>query len=221
MPATRLSQVPVSLSRYDVVGTDGAVTMFVRHVGLASREMGGIRHGDRVAVDHMGPPPQCSEETEAHVVGTAHLTFDEFKAIENFINEHLGEHQSQKKNVDPYRRFVIVPHAKPLKDNGVTVCMRFSCAGFVIEAYREAGIVMLDTDQLPTVTRGTLVEVYEFLKLDSWPGINAEYEFGLDDNADSWMVVLPGYVLHALNRQAGAIRSRPYTAQDGDHLFPR
>ncbi len=223
MPATRLQDKVESLSRYDVVGQDGAVPMFVCHVGLASSERSEVRAGNGVAVDHMGPPLERDAEILAHVVGTASLTYGQVNQIKNFVNGHLGERRAQE--IDPLRRFVIRPHAEPFRDNnGVTVCMRFSCAGFVIQAYRDAGIDLLDTNEesLLPVKRETLGTVYPLVLRSSWAALNRKYEWGLDENdEESWPVVLPGYVLHALNRKVAEIRDGAYKARFGDEVFPR
>jgi len=197
--------------------------MFVRHVGLASKEIEEVRNGDTVAVDHM-VPPLAGEDfgIVTNLVGTARLTIDEIGQIKRFRDEHLSEHEAQK-HLD-LRRFVIRPHAKPLEDNGKAVCMRFSCVGFVIEAYRDAGIILLDTDEasLPSVTRETIGKAYPLVLRPFWAELNRENEWGLDDSDDgSWPVVLPGYLFHALNRDEAEIRGGAYKAQPGDELFPR
>lgn len=222
MSATRLQGQIGSLSRFDVVGEDGASPMFVRHVGLASRETREVRPGDEVPVDHMGPPLKRDHAIVANVVGTANLTNGQVKQIEVFLNAHANEHKAQE--ALEWKRFVIRPHVKPFEENGKTVCMRFSCVGLVIEAYREAGIDLIDTDEerLPSVSRETLGKVYEVVLRESWADLNDKFEWGLDENEEEcWPVVLPGYVFHALNRDATKIREEAYKARSGDGVFPR
>ena len=222
-----------SLSRYDVVGEDGAVPMCVRHVGLASNDGSDVRKGDDVAVHHMGPPPARDGTVSVDVVGTATLTVDNVNDIKTYVDEHLGECGSQERlqKIDPRRTYVIRPYSKPLKGkNGTTVCMRFSCAGFILEAYRIAGIILLDTDEenLPPVERSTLEKIYPELSESWFVEWNREYEWGLNENEaneegkePSWPVVLPGYIFHALNRDVTEIRREVYKARLGDEAFPR
>ncbi len=227
MPANRLLNQVESLSIYDVVGQDGAVPLCVRHVGLASDDGSDVRKGDDVAVHHMGPPLQRDATISVDVVGTAALTVDNVNDIKTYVDEHLGERGSQERlqKIDPRRSYVIRPHSKPLEGkNGTTVCMRFSCARFILEAYRIAGIILLDTDEesLPPVKRSTLEKIYPELSESWFAEWNTEYEWGLDENEEeSWPVVLPAYVFHALNRNVAEIRDGAYKARLGDEVFPR
>ncbi|MCI0439870.1 MAG: hypothetical protein L0177_12170 [Chloroflexi bacterium] len=196
MPARRLQALPAALSRFDAVGEDGAKKNFVRHVGLSSGIVPNVHDGDEIAVDHMGPPLRTARGMTANVIGTAELSYEEIKQIGIYIRTHLNEHQAHK--LRGASGYVVVPHVKPYKDSsGVTVFVRFSCAGFAIEAYRYAGIDILDTSCLPELDRLTIAEAYpEVLKAD-WMERNREYDLGLSEEGPS-PVVLPGYVFHAL-----------------------
>ena len=93
----------------------------------------------------------------ADVVGSAALTDDEAQKIK------LHRSSPKRASVVPaIRRTELItvaanvlrlrPHAKPFyEEDGRYARMRFSCAGFVLEAYKKARIKLLDPNALPTV----------------------------------------------------------------------
>lgn len=89
MPAVRLSRGGTSIARSDVVGCDAATSAhFIRHIALSTSETEGLRPGDSVQVNHMGPPLERNGLLAVHVHGTAELDDDELRQIELFIDEH-------------------------------------------------------------------------------------------------------------------------------------
>lgn len=141
--------------------------------------------------------------------------------IEDFLNRHLLEVQAEAAR-DPRSCYVLCPHVAPVVgDDGEVIYVRFNCAGFVVEAYKEAGIELVDTDALPGIERARLGEAYSFVRSPRFDERNRRYDWGLDDREDRWPVLMPGYVLHAFDRTCEEIRHAPYTPQLGDELFPR
>lgn len=113
-------------------------------------------------------------------------------------------------------QYIIDP---PYKDEcdpntGVRRYRRYSCAGFVIDGYRQVNIelLQLDASSLPEVDRQTIESAYA--------GVSRELldQFGLHGDGP-WRIILAGYVLHALDRSTDDIHKQPYKAQSGDESF--
>ncbi len=166
----------------------------------------------------MRPPLERAGESHANCIGSASLTADEQLQIGLFSNEVESEyHAAQVRDVQQY---VISPHADEIRrEDHTVVCRRFSCAGFVIEAYREARIDMLETghDDLPLVSLDTLKTQYPVFArhLDH---VRLREQIGIPGDGPS-PVVLAGYVVNALDRPETVIRSTPYRAIAGDEFF--
>jgi hypothetical protein len=95
--------------------------------------------------------------------------------------------------------------------------MRFSCAGFVAEAYERARIRLVREDRLPKVDLDLIKAAYP--DFASWLDRSEFREsLGLEGDGD-WPVLLCGYLFHAVNREADIIRREPYTPKPGDEVF--
>lgn len=226
MPSQRLANDRTKVSRFDVIGADSDAGSFVGHAGLAASDADEAEQGDSIAVYHMKPPLDDKKSISIHVLGSASLTDDESKMIELFCTEHFSEHKAQ--DIRGLKGYIVQPHAADLKEaDGTTVCRRFSCAGYVVDAYRDAGIDMLDTDpaNLPQVNMATLDRAYPFVpRLRNNPQLLHRSGSSLDELGVSgqgpWPIVLPGYLFHALDRDAVAIRTNPYSPVEDDKEFP-
>jgi hypothetical protein len=225
MTAERLTAQPTPVTQYDVVGRDSEhQATFVSHLGLALDAQATITVGAELNVAEMRPPlTEAGDTWPIAIVGTVPLTNDERNQIRVFLDERAGEYGSKNRNsnapVAAPRQYTIHPHVRrPTADCSYH---RYSCVGLVIEAYREAGVDLLLTDDqhLPRVTLALLRWAYADLgrRLDD-PRTRARYGLAGDG---PWPVVLPGYVLHALARDETEIRKAPYPPQAGDELFPR
>lgn len=213
MPAQRLTDDSISISKSDIVGCDAdGESGFVRHVALSDNDQTGIKSDDTVTVNHMGPPLELNAEFQIHVHGCLKLTDDELKKIELFIDEYTEEQkaQSQRSMCDDY---IIMPHTALSPDKSFR---RFSCVGYVIEAYREAGIEILKRDTPPKVELSTLKIPYPILEKMKR---KTKERFGLKGDGP-WPVLLPGYVFHSLKRTPEEICKTPYEPQIGDEFFP-
>lgn len=222
MPAQRLNHQPTTIRRFDVIGQDSeGVAHFVRHLGLSSerREQFGPR--ETISLTHMGPPLQNeSPGGLVHVIGTVPLTADEIQQINVFVDELLSEYEAH--NARNQSQYIIRPHVWPERESdGTVLFLRFNCAGFVIEAYSEAGITLVLTrdDEIPVVDLDTLVNAYpDWTRALQNPKIRNRYNLPGDG---PWPVMLPGYVLNALERPEGEIRAGiPYRAASGDEYYP-
>lgn len=227
MPSHRVNTSEVSLSRFDVVGTDGEPTQFVSHAGLA--ESAGTQNTDAVKVLDMGPPlhgPQGPGQMQVSAVGCAELTDDEERKIEIFVQRHANEHAIFQ-HLSPRQVlaaapaiYSIHPHALPLLEtDGRYTRTRFSCAGFVFEAYKAARIVLLELNALPMVKMAFIRTAYpDHFRLVERGRLSLE-DLGLRDS-EPWPVLLCGYLFHALNRDADVIRQQSYVPGAKDQFFP-
>ncbi len=226
MPSYRVALGSVTLAMFDVVGRDGDEPAFIGHAGLA--DSAGSHNAAKISVLDMGPPLH-GQGTPGHmsadVVGSATLTDDEVKKITNFINRHASEHRSflefsrtELINAAP-KMYIVRPHAKPFdEEDGRYARMRFSCAGFVLEAYRKARIRFLDSKALPSVEMDDIRLCYPLeIRLMEDGKVTPE-DLGLEGDGP-WPVLLCGYLFHALNRDAGTVRSEQYVPTIADRHF--
>ncbi len=207
------------MASHDVIAQDGDSPHFIRHVGLASKP--GTHKRDEVEVAHMGPPLLSIASMTADAVGNARLTDGEIRKIKDYIDRHDSEHQAvtrvSRANIS--QMYCIVPHVIPFREeDGRYVRMRFSCAGFVFEAYRRARIRLLEESQLPLITLDQIKQAYpDSAKILDVPKFREA--MGLMGSGP-WPVMLCGYLLHSLNRDEALIRAHPHLAGSGEENFP-
>lgn len=220
MPSQRLNGSYVTPKLFDVLGQDCAPG-FIGHTGLAAQE--GRQNRSAVEVFHMGPPLEMDGQMKADAYGGADLDHDKRRKIQIFIDRHAGEHAATKKLSAVNWRllaafYCIHPHTTPyLEEDGRYTRTRFSCAGFVVEAYRKARIVLIDESKIPCISLDRMKESYPRLaRLLDMPAFRAS--MGLDD-AHEWPVMLCGYLFHALNRDATEIRNIPYVPCAEDRYY--
>lgn len=229
MPSSRVADSDqFAVLRLEVIGQDSEdLLYFVRHCGLATETY--TQRVEQVAVFDMGPPmhtPSSPGQMRVDVLGSAKLTDDECRKIENFIARHAGEHRSLELlkgrsllgNVA--RMYCILPHSEPLLEEDCRYARtRFSCAGFVLEAYRFARISLVDLDSLPEVSWETVSAAYpDAANLIQRGRIDGE-SLGLIGEG-KWPVLLCGYLFHSLNRDAASIRREPIRPTIDQATFP-
>lgn len=228
MAGFRVEQGTVSLKTYDVVGSDGERPRFICHVGLAESEA--VCESTAVPVLDMSPPLHAHGRAisiAAHAVGRAELSDDEVQKIRTFVDQHASEHLALMSlgTTAVLRRaaemYCVHPHAAPFtEEDGRYARMRFSCAGFVFEAYKFARIVLVDLETMPLVDLQLIESAYptQFRWLQS--GRITLDSLGLHGTGP-WPVLLCGYLFHSLDRQPESIRSDAYGPLPGDELFTR
>jgi len=223
MPASTLHNGPKNARRYDVIGVYSEPSeSFVRHVGLYSPEGGTLSYDEEVDVTHMGPPLKRSGKATAHVIGTVPLTNEEVKEIGSWIEEVDDEYR-RVGVAKPEQQYCIHPPWRDEvdKNTGARRYRRYSCAGFVLCAYGEVRIRLLDVEQpdLPDVEEQTVLNAYPRL----YPLLRGHPDrldgLGLE-GTPPWRIVLAGYLFHALNRPTDQIRGGPYRVRPGDETFP-
>jgi len=192
MPTERLDNAAhTEIPRYSVCAIEDEKTRFLKHVGLSSGDQYAKR-GDCILWTHMQPPFRSGKKDRhgvpTHLVAYFSLTQDQISIIDQFIE--IYDEEVKPYYCDISKQYVIHPAKKePTKDNP---CRRFSCAGFVLEAYLIAGIILLgNPDSLPKVND-------EFIMFHYETGRDRFSEFGLEGDGP-WPVLLPGYVFHAFS----------------------
>jgi hypothetical protein len=226
VPSYRVVGPTLSLSIFDVVGQDGDEPDFIGHTGLA--ESASTEQVANVPVLDMGPPLHGQggpAHVTANVVGRAILNDDEVRKIKTFVDRHANEHlvflqlsTRQLLNAAPHM-YCIHPHESPLhEDDGRYSRTRFSCAGFVFEAYKKARITFVDTNALPmvdlTVVRLAYPRQVRWMEM----GRISSEALGIQGSGP-WPVLLCGYLFHALNRGVDVIRHEPYAPSAADRYF--
>jgi hypothetical protein len=176
----------------------------------------------------MGPPLHGQGDPghiRANVVGSATLTDDEVQKIRTFIDRHSNEHLlflhlslPQLTAIAP-KMYCVCPHALPFyEEDGRYARMRFSCAGFVFEAYKKARIKLLDPNALPLVDIAAIRPGYPVQVRLMDNGRVSQDDLGLEGDGP-WPVLLCGYLFHALNRDGDAVRREPYVPSVADRHF--
>ena len=218
MPSRRVTEPSISVRLFDVIGADSDQDGFICHVGLARPQ--GEYERSSVSVMDMAPPMRATGQMKSDVLGTADLTEDEVRRIKDFVDRHEGEHAAiQMLGPKSFPKvYCLVPHACPFfEEDGRYARMRFSCAGFVFEAYKRARIVLFEEQQMPPITIGKIKEAYhrEARLLE----VQATREsLGLAGDGP-WPLMLCGYIFHSLGRDPGVVRGTPYVIRAGDERF--
>lgn len=196
--------------------------LFVIHAGLVDRD--GEQLIKNVSLVHMAPPLEIAGHMAVDVRGAFSLNDEEKQRLRVFISRHSREHRAYRslRGVSLYKRFedmyCIVPHSMLIKERGVELHTRFSCAGFVYEAYESARLNLLDLNALPYIDLPILKQSYpRFADQIESPDFRAS--LGLQGDGP-WPVMLCGYLFHALNRSDEEIRSNPYRPEVTDAYFP-
>lgn len=225
MASFRVNTSTQEINRFDVVGADSSEADFICHVGLAAAA--GSQDVTSVAVLDMGPPMHghsFENHMKCDVTGSAELTDDEVQKIRTFVDRHASEHElfsqlgaTQILKIAP-QMYCVLPHTSPIyEDDGRYTRTRFSCVGFVLEAYRGARIKLLNLDELPLIDMKNIAAAYPQTRLIQRGLISAE-DLGLVGEGP-WPVLLCGYLFHALDRDSGVIRQEAYAPSMDDGHF--
>lgn len=218
-------------SQYAIVGkhAESGPTCFVQHVALL-REGGPVSAKAEVNVFHMGPPLVAGDQAQttkpgdrkcrADLIADLVLDTEEREAIDDWLIEVEAEDRAHPRNFA--EQYTVIPHVDWIiaPETGRRIRRRFSCSGFVIEAYRRADIELIDTDgQLPDVHEQVLHAAYPALtRLKS-----VRERVGLPGNGP-WKVILPGYLFHSTARATSASPRPPayppQSAAEGSFPLP-
>jgi hypothetical protein len=216
----------------------------VKHVALlkSSIELNGTT---QTFVYQCNPPIISGELTQTRnsesqakcssidILADINLDLDEENMIETWL---AGvDRENYELNGTNFQQYHLVPHMSYAStETGRSIRRRFSCAGFVLEAYRSAEIDLITTDSastessLPIVELETLRHAYSdlFWILDN-PRIHQRFDFrGISDlgleEGTNWRILLPGYLFHSTVRVTSAdARPSPYTPESAlEGQFP-
>lgn len=216
MPASRTIKRTIETNEFDVLGQDDGPDYFIRHTGLAKEN--GVTERRRVKVHEMGPPLQSSGLINANVQGSAALDDDETRKIRSFIDRHQSEHEAR--HFGKLKDYCIYPHFRREPESeldGTYAYTRFSCAGFVIEAYRFAGIELINLERVPPVAFKAVAEAYPKYR-ESLTQKTVQKRLGIDVGFPL-QIVFCGYVMHAMNRTPEQIRGGAYAPSVSDAIF--
>jgi hypothetical protein len=174
MPAWRLDEAPRSVHQFDVGATDGDRPAFVAHVMLCVSEQPQTAtvNSRSLPTVHMGPP--LGEKSQLiDAIGTAMLDANgiapsERRQIKVFLDDRLRERKAQELRLSRLplldRRLAeYVIHPPYIEPDEAVSMWRFSCAGFVLRAYEEAKIQLIDAARAPAVTLDTLKGAYPLI----------------------------------------------------------
>ena len=187
----------------------------VRHAALLRAETR-LRRGDEAEVWHMKPPLVAGHSTlqQAARRGWDRCVVDAVGETELDSSQRAGM-ATWRADADKERRppeligqYVAHPPVDEVPDDvtGRVRYRKFSCAGFVLECYRHgAGMDLIDwrSDPIPVVDMPFVVSIYGSVAQSRRDDIGLGRE-------DSWPIVFPGYLFHALNRSPDEIHSGPY-----------
>ena len=222
MPACRLGDEPCALRLYDVGAvSDFNANDFIAHVVLSTQVRSDlVRKNAEINAFHMGPPLRDAK-LSIDAIGSAELQPGHVRRIKLFIDERLQEIKAHRKRISSSGQkqsaedeYTIHPSARP--PDRIRPHWRFSCSGFVLMAYSEAGIRLI-SDNAPLLTLDMLKQAYPFAvnRLDD---PNFRQKMGLIGTGP-WPVILAGYVINSLRREVNEIHSSPYVPVSGDECF--
>lgn len=176
-----------------------------------------------------------SPSVQAHVVGWVDdLSDEERQGMRNWIRDlstRFGA--SSRPSTWPFRargglgdflkasQYVVNPPYEEVLDprSGTPKMVRCSCAGFVLKGYDAVGIRLLAdwrASDFPRMDAKHLAEIYiDVSRLEQAD----RRTLGLAGD-DSWPVVLPGYVIHSVNRSKSDVREQPHMPTRADRAFP-
>lgn len=230
MPAWMLDKIDRQVSEFDVGALDTVGGGELTHLVLCTPSKPQMINQDSGPIEsiHMGPPLEPKPK-KIEAVGTAALDANqvepgERRKIKTFVDDRLDKRNAQLERLSLlseleriYTEYVI--HPPFLEHDEDLPLWRFSCVGFVLRAYMEARINLLDLGQLPLVPLDYLKANYGRMgKLLNHMEIRKRLRGG---EGESWPVALVGHVLNSLARDPDEIRQTPFVPKVGDDRFPK
>jgi hypothetical protein len=225
MPAARLTSQPAVVHPYDVLAQSDGATGLMLHALLCNEAdvRGDVTDKTELRTFHMGPP-LGAWRAACDAFGTVNLTAKQKAKIKSFIDERQEERAAERRRLfelgghwDARSQYLVHPEATPPTPD--YPLWRFNCVGFVLQAYRRAGIKLL-TGPFPLKTVDDLKRLYPYaaIQLDD-PDQRTALGIGVGHR---WPVLLVGYVLHSLGRKVEEVNgpgAEPYCPWEGDEFF--
>ncbi len=218
MSAVRLRHDATECTKYSIIGTHvgkGGGT-FVKHVAIL-KKASALSNLQTVDVWQVGPPIVAgplsssqrfaSQTCVASVVGDMKLGVRQCEAVANFLSQ--VDKQYRLITPLPFQQYQIIPHSTWVRapETNRKIRRRFSCSGFVAEAYAEAGVVLVDLENLPAAKQVEIQFAFPDLQRISSGSEKLKQRYGFVSKEDlglvgdgPWPVLLPGYLFHACDR---------------------
>lgn len=233
----------VACTQYALIGkyAETGPPQFVQHVALLCGD-GVISAREEVDVFHMGPPLVANTESQtassngrrcrADIIGDLVLDAEEREAIDDWLSEVDTEDRNHP--LKPFEQYTVIPHVvwKTAPETGRRIRRKFSCAGFVMEAYRRAQIDLLDNNgNIPDIDEEILHAAYSDLfrieraapRVREKLGFKGREQFGLHGGGP-WKIILAGYLFHstarATNETPRPAAHLPKSAEEGSFPIP-
>jgi hypothetical protein len=197
-----------SMPRHAVVGTRGGAA--IRHVALLA-DAGEVACGAQVRAHDMAgaggvrlPGDDVVADVGAWLDGEDALTASESDGIDLWLADVRT--QVEAGALRNWMAYIVLPAVKRDEVSGRVVYKRFSCAGFVAEAYGEgAGVRLVDESDLPQAELPLIESVWGQFhpRQRAFAGL-------VGDGA--WRILLPGYLLHAMRVRRARLPFRPALA---------
>lgn len=202
-------------SPFDLLAFNNSdASYFIRHIGLRGPEDETDSAKSPPSMYHMSPPIMLEEieDLEPDHSFFADLEISHIRKLETFIASHKLQVDAAKRRPrggTDWDEYIVLPHWQRSGDDGPTF-RRYSCAGFVFEAYKWAEITLVKADELPDVDYHIVSPIYLRGKSkESTKRIRSEY--GLSGEGP-WKILLPGYIVHSFLRDSPSIISGPLMA---------
>lgn len=202
-------------AQYDLIGECHQGAGAVTHVGILAGPLA-IAAGATVSVFDMGSRLQIEPPGSmiAHIAATLPLTKEQAEGLAEWIAEI--------KTLAGHCEYIALPAAQFVEDGPSErrKYWKFSCAGFVVTAYKEGADIKLvvDEDCLPLLDSSKVREVWGPVLGVTSERLQRRYlkAFGLGGDGP-WRVLVPGYLFHALEESPEHL---PYTPAATDIAFP-
>jgi hypothetical protein len=208
--------------QFSVVAQDASGIGDIALVGILFEDRPTLKRDQEVAVFDVDPPLRLGAslgKLVAHAVGylDAHAGVapptEEQKRIALWLAELQTRGVKCGYRVMPASRDTFDPHTRRAQYQS------FSCAGLVASCYRDGARVplLVEDARLPDVARALTARIWErpFAHLEPEARDTLMKRYGLEGEGP-WKVLLPGYLLHALNQPRSAL---PYAPKPGDWQF--
>jgi hypothetical protein len=228
MPSSVLSNQPIDLEPFDVLGSGDIETGLLTHAMLCRESQTvTIVLGENVQVIDMGPPLADCDEAPT-VAGSAGLSEKQRRKIKAFVDGELSASKAKQELSERFGIKQYVIHPSSVAPSAKLPSWRYSCVGFVLRAYRRGASIQLLASPCPLKSVDEIQVLYPNQDLSKkfrrkWLGVGDGT--GTErDGVECWPIDLVGYLFHSLERPVEEINGEkaiPYQPQEGDEFFPR
>ena len=199
--ASGMAQAP----QHAVIGTQGGAAL--THVALLANATT-LACGAGVSAHHMTGPRELLQLPGAAVRSDVVAWFDGADALTSDEREGISDWIAEvRTQVGGGMSYVVLPSVT----RDLTTCRKiycsFSCAGFVAAAYADgAGVALVNEKSLPGVGLPLIEQVWGV-----FPPVTRA-RAGLQGDGP-WPVLLPGYLVHAMQKSRSALPHAPTLAE--------